>query len=226
MFKKSFAIILLAALSACASDATLTPPPAPSNQTWFIFLETGKKAPADRALVTAMQKAHLDNFRRLFGEGKLQAAGPLRDPAGLKRGIVVVTAPTRDVMASYFTPDTYVTEGYMTLNAAPAVIGRALNDKDIDPTGIEEVRIVLVSRPASRDSARDQRVAAWMKQQVESGKLGAWYQLKDGAIADVAFVRTTDTTALDALFATHPAVAEKAATASVWQQWIGKGVLK
>ena len=69
-----FISIWLLALAACAQT--------PENRAmkpdnfWFIFLETGKKTPDDKALVAQMQHGHIDNFKRLFGEQKLFAAGP------------------------------------------------------------------------------------------------------------------------------------------------------
>ena len=69
-----FISICLPALAACAQT--------PENRAmkpdnfWFIFLETGKKTPDDKALVAQMQRGHTDNFKRLFGEQKLFAAGP------------------------------------------------------------------------------------------------------------------------------------------------------
>ena len=114
-------------LAACAQ----TPEAAESkaDNIWFIFLETGKKTPADKDIVGNMQRGHIDNFKRLHGEKKLFAAGPLQDPSTLKRGIVVVKAPTNEVLKTYFQPDAYVREGYMTLNAMPAVAHKALESE-------------------------------------------------------------------------------------------------
>ena len=60
---------------------------------WFVFLKSGKKTPNDKDLIGKMPRGHIQNFARLFGEQKLVAAGSLRDPAGLKRGMVIVKAP-------------------------------------------------------------------------------------------------------------------------------------
>jgi len=57
------ALLTLAALAGCAT------PPLAAPRDWFIFLETGRKTPDDRAAVAAMQRGHIDNFKRLFGEG-------------------------------------------------------------------------------------------------------------------------------------------------------------
>lgn len=207
-------------LAGCA--ATAPPDSAPSD--WFIFLERGRPTPDDKAAVEAMQRGHLDNFKRLFAAGQLLAAGPMRDPAGHKRGIVVVRAVSREALMGYFQPDEYVREGYMSVNAVPAQARRALNSSGIDPEGIEEVRIVLLSR--SVDAADAAAGEAHLQRLLEQGRIGAWYALQQGPLAAVLFARTTDSAALQAALAGYPGLAEQRVSAAVWPQWLGKGVLK
>ncbi len=197
-----------------------------SRPTWFIFLETGKKTPDDKEAVAKMQKGHIDNFVRLHGEKKLFAAGPLADPSKLKRGIVVVKAHTREEYVSYFQPDDYVREGYMTLNAERATVHRALKSEGIDPSGIEEVRIVQITRPQTPLSAPQQKQDhAFLMALVDKGAVGAWYTLEGGSTAEILFCRSTDTAAVSALFAELPSVAAAKSTVLVWPQYIGKGVV-
>jgi hypothetical protein len=80
----SFALILcLGCLVSLANDqpqaASATKP---TKQPYFwIFLTSGKStANVDRVEIEKMQAAHLSNFGRLHGEGKLFMAGPLSDP--------------------------------------------------------------------------------------------------------------------------------------------------
>lgn len=200
---------------AAAPLAAAMPALAQAAQLWFIFLETGRKLPPDRDKVAAMQRGHLDNFKRLFGEGKLLAAGPLRDPAGVKRGIVVVRAASRTELAGFFEPDEYVRDGYMTVNAQPAVAHRPLHSADIDPNGIEEIRIALLARPARDAALREQR----LQRLVEQGAVGARYALTEGPIAEVLFARAEHQTALEKVLADDGGL-------MVWQQWIGKRVLR
>ena len=204
----------LAALSGCAA----LPPAGPRD--WFIFLESGRKTPDDRAAVAAMQRGHIDNFKRLFAEGRLFAAGPMRDPAGRKRGIVTVRAASLAELQGYFQPDEYVREGYLTLNAVPATAHKALNTEGIDATRVEEVRIVQLTRPAGVGTAEARQ--AFLRGLVERGVVGAWYTLHEGLVAEVLFARSTDTAALQAAFAGLPGSGEVA----VWAQWLSPGVVR
>lgn len=194
---------------------------------WFIFLETGKKTPNDREAVQKMQAGHIENFKRLFGEKKLFAAGPLSDPSKKKRGIVVVKAETREELLTYFQPDDYVREGYMTANAVRCTAHKALNTEAIDPNSIEEVRIVQLTRPAEKWTGEQQKENhSFIRTQVDKGTVGAWYTLETGDMAEVLFFRTTNTTALATLFAQYPAVKTSQVTVHIWPQWLSKGVVK
>jgi uncharacterized protein YciI len=200
---------------------------APSrDEMWFVFLETGRSGPADNEARAAMQRGHIANFQRLFGEKKLYAAGPLKDPSEAKRGIVIVKAPTQQTLADYFQPDQYVREGYLKLNAAPALANKPLANEAIDTTGIEEVRIVQVMRGGRELSAQEaaaQRAA--LQRLVERGPFGAWYTLEAGPVAEVLFSRNKDDKVLTTALAELPTV-KAGAQVAVWGQWFAKGVLK
>ena len=200
---------------------------APSrDEMWFVFLESGKPSPADAAAAAAMQRGHIANFQRLFGEKKLMAAGPLKDPSETKRGIVIVKAPTQQVLGSYFEPDQYVREGYLKLNAAPALVNRALVTDGIDSSGVEEGRIVQLMRSdkaLSTTEAAAQR--AMLQRLVDQGAFGAWYTLEGGPVAEILFSRSKDDKALQTALAGLPAV-KGGAQVAVWGQWFAKGVLR
>ena len=201
-------LLATAALWGCATG------PAPMRE-WFIFLETGLPTPPDREAVMRMQRGHLANFKRLFDAGQLSAAGPLRDPAGRKRGIVVVRAASMEELRGCFEPDDYVRLGHMTLNAVPATAEKPLHTEGIDPFGVEEVRIVQIARGGVTGRQRE-----LLREQVARGTFGAWYTLHQGPVAEVLFARTTDDAAL------QPALAPFDADAVVWAQWLGRGVLR
>ena len=201
---------------------------APPLRDWFIFLESGQPTPPDKEAVAAMQRRHIDNFKRLFGQGKLFGAGPLRDPARVKRGIVVVRAHSREELMDFFAPDDYVREGYMSVHAVPARVRQPLGTTDIDPSGIEEVRILMLSRPAQAplSAQEDAAAEALLRDLLARRVLHAGYQLQEGPIAEVLFARGTDDAALQAALADYPGLADQRVSLSVWAQWLGKGVLR
>lgn len=212
----ALAATLATALTTGLARAADAPPiDAPS---WFVFLETGRPTPADPPAVQAMQRGHIDNFKRLFALGQLQAAGPMADPARLKRGIVVLRAHSLADLQAYFQPDDYVREGYMTLNAVPATARQPLHTTGIDASKIEEVRIALLPRPEP-DTQASQRLAC-LQARVAAGTVGAWYTLHEGPLAEVLLARGTDTTALEAALAPCNSPAPQ-----VWRQWISPGVV-
>lgn len=216
--KAALAAITLAAAAGLAGTSEAADAPPIDAPTWFVFLETGRPTPADPPAVQAMQRGHIDNFTRLFSLGQLQAAGPMADPARLKRGIVVVRAHTLADLKAYFQPDEYVREGYLTLNAVPATTRQPLHTTGIDATKIEEVRIALLPRPEP-DAANGQRQAC-LQALVDAGKVGAWYTLNDGPLAEVLLARGTDTAALEAALAPCNSPAPQ-----VWRQWISPRVV-
>ena len=55
---------------------------------------------------------------------------------------------------------------------------------------------------------------------VDAGKVGAWYTLNDGPLAEVLLARGTDTAALEATLAPCNGPAPQ-----VWRQWISPGVV-
>ena len=210
--------------AAASAPAQRVPLQAPD---WFVFLETGRPTPPDRAAVAAMQRGHIDNFKRLFAEGRLFAAGPMRDPDGHKRGFVAVRAHTLDELRAYFQPDDYVREGHMTLNAVPATAQRALHTEGIDASRVEELRILHLSRgDASEDAATTAARHAWLQGLAARGTVGAWYTLAHGPVAEVMFAKGTDTTALQAAFKGCPGLGRGGVALSVWPQWLSPGVVR
>ncbi|MFM7459443.1 MAG: YciI family protein [Burkholderiales bacterium] len=219
-------LLCAALLSGCAQVAPITSAISRPQGDWFVFLESGKPTPTDEDAVAAMQKGHLANFGKLFAEKKLLAAGPLTDPTGLKRGIVVLNAPDLHTLRGYFKADRYVSEGYMTLNASRAIAQKPLNTAVIDPNQIEEGRVILISRPPLvLDTEADNNDKAFLQALVDNQVVGAWYTLADGPVLEVLFARGRDTQRLREIFARHPSAGAMGATVMVWPQWLSKGVV-
>ena len=122
---------------------------------YWIFLTTGRSTegvPADD--VRKMQKAHLTNFGRLAGEGTLLTAGPMSDPEGVLRGIVIVKAPDRGAVDRMFDQDPYVTKGYMKVEPHEARIDHGRIVAKVAPEAFEEFRIVILSDPKEVDDLK------------------------------------------------------------------------
>jgi len=216
-----FTSLILA--SGCAQISQTASSMTRSDSTWFVFLERGKPTPADKDAVSKMQAGHLANFGTLFAEQKLTAAGPLSDPSGNKRGIVVVNAPNKETLQSYFTADQYVRDGYMTLNARRATAHRPLNR--VSTTNMEELRIILIARPKLVLDSDTKRIAdAFLQTLVDSGTVSAWYGLEDGPVSDVLFVRGLDSERFKDLMSQHPSAGAMGQEISIWPQYLGKGV--
>lgn len=205
-------------------------PRAEERKLWWIFLETGKPTPPDSAAVTKMQMAHIANFKRLYGEGKLFTAGPVDDPSGQKRGIILVTAPSLDAIAGLFTLDPYVSNGHMKVNAAACEAILPIESQAVDPEKIEEVRIVLVHQTdAFRALSSDlrEKAAARFESEVESfaqeASIGSWYRLESGDVWEVLHSRSLDSDSLAARFRSTDAGRDSLITVEVWPQWLAKG---
>jgi uncharacterized protein YciI len=225
-YRQLLAVLCAVLLSGCAQLIQTKSVISNAHSDWFVFLESGKPTPPDKDAVAAMQKGHLANFGKLFGEKKLSAAGPLTDPSGLKRGIVVVNAPNMDALRGYFQADQYVSDGYMTLNARRAIAQKPLNTVGINPNEIEEVRIIQISRPALvLDAEADNNDKAFLQSLVDNQMVGAWYTLVDGPVAEILFARGRDTRRLQEMFARHPSASAMGAPVMVWPQWLSKGVV-
>lgn len=90
--------------------------------------------------------------------------------------------PALVTLNGYFQPNACVRDGYMRVNSSRAVAHRPPHTEGIDASRIEEVRIVLIVRPAWADPAADRR-SALLRQLEDAGTLGAWYSLADGPVA-------------------------------------------
>jgi hypothetical protein len=107
----------------------------------------------------------------------------------------------------------------------PCIANRALATEGIDPSAIEEVRIVLLMRAAGLSAAEAADQRARLRELVDRGRFGAWYTLDSGPIAEVLFSREKEEQALQAALAALPAV-KGGVPVSVWPQFLGKGVLR
>jgi uncharacterized protein YciI len=162
-------IVLLLLIFAAAQCVAQEP------KLWFVFLVRGdgKRPPAPE--LEKLQKRHIANFRRLFGEKKLLAAGPLQDPTQFKRGIVVLWVPTMKDVQECFLPDQYVQLGIMNLQVGEWKANRdGINTADPDPNAIEENRFAYLHGKANIPSYLLKEHERWIRDEVRPAVSGAF----------------------------------------------------
>jgi uncharacterized protein YciI len=138
---------------AAALLPVLTGSPAPAQtekktkMLWLVFLETGKPAPKDPAVTAKLMEGHLGNFKKEWKDGRLLLAGPMKDPKGVKRGIVVLNAMPRKEVDEVFKADPYIQGGYLKVNAIQWDADKSRVSPKVDPDEMAEFTILLLKRP-------------------------------------------------------------------------------
>lgn len=222
-------ILTVLSLATFSSMALTGPSAMPPKPTFFAFLVTGKNPPkATTEEIQDYQKKHIQNFQRLFGEGKLVTAGPMADPDKTKRGIVVLSVDKKEEIPALFTVDPYVAKGFMELQIHQlSVEFGKLNTDKIDPSGIVENRIVLFAATGGeigRDAWKA-HVRHW-SDKAESCGLAFLGRLSGGKdLVGVGLMRGTNDAAIDAAISGDPLVQSGAIKATKMPQWLSKGVL-
>lgn len=225
--------MLLSAL--CLGLAALNPMtaqdfPAP---TYFVFLVSGKNPPqATPEEIQKYQMAHIDNFKRLFGEKKLLTAGPCADPEKTKRGIVILTVKNEKEIAECFKPDPYIEKGFMEVEARRASIqfGK-INTAAIDPSAIEENRIVVFTKDPNKNPTvprkETEEIAEYLKETGPAAGLAFYTNFaRNSMIRSVALFKGKDDARIQEWIAKSPFIEKGALKATVFPQWLSKGVLQ
>ncbi len=213
-----FLLVLLAASACTFADAQ-------QKNLWFVFLVSGDgPRPKEASELQRMQAAHIANFSKRHGEGKLIAAGPLADPGKKRRGIVVLTVPTRQDVMDAFIGDPFVENRIMTVDASPW--GANAGDINTDlkgQTGMEEHRLVLLTsgrRPPDYLMRQHER---FMKSNVHAS-IGGHLHLRDG-FAEVLLFHGKDEAALRQTIMRDPLVHLGLVKLEMMPLYMGKGVL-
>ena len=155
----AFAVLSQLAGSVAGQTADDTKPAADQPKTW-IFLTKGRATDGiERSAIEKMQAAHIANFVRLAGIGKLLTAGPMADPQKILRGIVVVTVTGQTELAEIFEPDPYVKQGFMSVEASPMKIQLGSINTKLDSESLEEFRIAVFNKTNSATAEPDSETA-------------------------------------------------------------------
>jgi len=110
------------------------------------------------------------------------------------------------------------------LRRSPCLARRPLNTAGVVPENIEESRIVLLGRTAPEAATSAERTAQ-LQTAVNQGRIGAWYTLAAGPIAEVLLVSVAQAAALHSELTNWPGITTPGTAPPVWPQWLSKGVL-
>ena len=204
---------------------------------YFVFLTTGKSTEGvEPESIKQKQAAHIENFGRLAKLDSLTVAGPCSDPNKKIRGIVVVHADSIADAESKFTPDPYVSEGFMKLelHQFKSVAGKLrLITENFT---MEESVIAIASRgpkwiEPSQDASVETSYARFVKQQFEAGKLGFAAQFsgkannKSGRVAVMIF-RGNDLESVKKILDSNELVRDGMVMIEAFPQYMAKGAVE
>ncbi len=204
----------------------------PQPSLYWVFLVTGKPmAGVDQSEIETMQNAHLENFRKLAEDGRLVTAGPLSDPEGKLRGIVILSARNQNEVAEMFTHDPYIQGGYMEVVATPMEFEIGKIRTRVTPKGMEEFRMAVFE--ASPDQvgltpAMAEQTRVLLKRLYQKGNLLLSIRLNDRIHLFrqiVIFPASVPDDELSARLAELPALKSGAWTHRLMPLYMGKGSL-
>jgi uncharacterized protein YciI len=230
--------ILCAALLLCGILATCAggqegKGEAAKKQFW-IFLVTGKStAGVAKEEIAAKQKAHIDNFKRQAEAKSLFLAGPMADPAKVKRGIVLVAVEDEKQIPDLFNLDPYVKEEFMKLDASEITKMDGKTVVDFAATEMEELRIAVFDRAvggagkagAELEAALSSHEAYWTKwRAAKKVALRCRFSDKSPHFGIVMFPNVGDDE-IKKLLDGDPMVATKMINYSLMPQYLMKGAV-
>ena len=211
-------------LSLLLAAASMTAPAAASDL-WWVFLTKGPhRVEIDPELLKQQQAEHVGNLGRLWHAGVAHLAGPLGDD-GFLRGIVVMTAASRDELMGHFEPDPFVRNGRLAVEAMRWSGSLERLGKPSEPRGMQQATLVIVRNGPSW--ATGSRLdPALLGRLAESGGLVLWGDLEDGGDKQaVLLFRQDDATAVAAALTADPAVADGRLVLATHPQYVGSGML-
>lgn len=219
-------LLILASILLYSVMPTSTEPE--NKPTWLIFLVTGDNPPkASDEEIQKYQMAHIDNFKRLFGEGKLLTAGPMKDQTKKKRGITIFCVKTKEEALAGFEPDPYVQKGFMKTEpiSLKPQFGR-INTKNIDPNGIVENRIAIFETASPSAKIDPSAESAYVKSTEPKVELAFFATAGESkTIRAIALFRGKDDATITSWLDNDPAIKSGALKYTLMPQWLAKGIL-
>jgi len=85
---------------------------------WFVLLTKGDNRDQDSVTAAKIQTGHLDNIRKLYGEGKIKVAGPFGEE-GDWQGIFIFDCETKEEVEKLLQTDPAIIAGRMVYQVKP-----------------------------------------------------------------------------------------------------------
>lgn len=223
MKRISLASILAAVLLAsCAgnqqsSDIVDETSAMPDSSYFFVFLNTNPDRPTiSQDSAGVLQALHMENIGKLYGEGKLDLAGPFNGGGG----VFVLKAPDSTAAWSYLEGDAAVQAGRFNIELIPFEVTagglcKIPADNEMVMYGFLRFREKLGGIAADNP---DQRAAL-----SSSGELlfsGSF----SGTDAGIMVLRSNVDSLLQSVAASHPGVSNGHLAAEIRQLWVGQGI--
>lgn len=221
-------VVLSFVLAVGINSVSATTPAPNEAKLFWIFLTTGKSTEGVAGSeIQKMQTAHLENFRRLAGEGKLLTAGPMNDPKGKLRGIVVIKAADEAAVKKMFEADPYITNGFMKVESHQAAITFGKFATKITPSAMEELRLVVLSRPPSATASEEILTSQgeYTKGLFENGSVLLATRFVGDSARQIVWIAPPRTD-LKGLVESSPIVANAAFEHQIMPLYMGKGSIE
>lgn len=202
---------------------------------FFMFFVKGEGArPTDPKESEAVTKTHFSNMAEQVERGKLVAAGPLKDPTEVRRGITVLTLEDRRELANVFKRDEFVKRDMMRVEAAEWEVDAARFNPKVETTTIVDHRLVLLKTGPGKSpetEAMRQQHKEYLDSLMKTHGLAVWGRLlpsDDKAFLDVRealIFLGDDTEGIEKALAKDIFVQRGLLTVEVLPLWMSKGVV-
>lgn len=208
----------------------------PEKKVFFMFFVKGQgAAPTDAKEAEAVAKTHFSNMGTQVERARLVAAGPLKDPTEVRRGITVLTLSSRGELADTFKGDEFVKRDIMRVEAAEWKVDAKRFNPKVDASTIVEHRLVLLKdgpgkSPVNEEMRKAHR--AYLDSLEQTHGLAVWGEVLPSddrsfqGLREALIFTSTDTSAIERALAVDLFVQRGLLSVEVIPLWMSKGVVR
>lgn len=189
----------------------------PDSSYFFVFLNTNPDRPTiSQDSAGVLQALHMENIGKLYGEGKLDLAGPFNGGGG----VFVLKAPDSTDAWSYLEGDAAVQAGRFNIELIPFEVTagglcKIPADNEMVMYGFLRFREKMSGMAADNP---DQRADLTSRGELLfAGNFG-------GTDAGIMVIRSNVDSLLQSVAAAHPGVSNGHLAAEIRQLWVGQGI--